>query len=51
MLDVSQSDITPWLIGVGVIVLLAAIVVGIIAYSRQQNGKKMLRLKCRRLEM
>ncbi|MGH7490548.1 MAG: hypothetical protein ACREMY_33795, partial [bacterium] len=38
MLDGSQSDITPWLIGVGAVVLLV-VIVGIILYMRGRQVK------------
>ena len=39
MLNVGQTDITPWLIGIVVVVFLVAIIVGFIWYSRRQKGE------------
>ena len=38
MLNVGQTDLTPWLIGIGVVVFLLAIIVGISLVQRQQQG-------------
>ena len=45
MLNVGQTDLTPWLIGIGVVVFLLAIIVITLVHRQQQNGTQTKRLR------